>query len=193
MRVPSRPTEARTSHFGRNLAKTVSQTALMWGVFLYALPLAVVRIEHAATDWVLPPTPPGIPCAIFALLGASGIYCGVLFAWYGKGTPLPLDTATRFIVLGPYRWVRNPMALFGIGQGVCIALILRSPAVLAYALAGGLMWHCIARPWEERDLVLRFGAPYRAYQGAVRNWIPRLRPYAKIFGQDRLPNSTDEA
>lgn len=193
MRVPSRPTEARTSHFGLNLLKTLIQTAVMWGVFLALFPVALASAEGSLSNWRLPQVPAVLPWTIFALLGATGIYCGVLFAWYGKGTPLPLDTATRFIVLGPYRWVRNPMALFGIGQGVCIALVLRSPAVLVYAIAGGVLWHCVARPWEERDLFLRFGEPYRAYQEAVRNWIPRLRPYPKVLGQDRLSSSTDEA
>ena len=36
----------------------------------------------------------------------------------------------------------------------------------------------LARWDEERDLARRFGEPWRVYRAAVRNWIPRTRPYA---------------
>ena len=35
----------------------------------------------------------------------------------------------------------------------------------------------VARAPEERDLLARFGEPYRRYREAVPLWRPRLRPY----------------
>ena len=71
------------------------------------------------------------------------------------------------------------MALFGIGQGLIVGLLLRSPLVLLYSLCGGIVWHLFARPWEERDLLQRFGPEYEAYRRAVWNWLPRLTPYPR--------------
>ena len=165
-----------------NIFKTLAQTAVMWGFFLGVLPIAVASVERSIVGWKLPAIPAEICWAGFALSGSIGIYSGMLFAIHGRGTPLPLDTATQFIILGPYRWVRNPMAIAGITQGVWIGLLLRSPAVLVYCLIGAVIWHFSARPWEERDLARRFGEPYDLYRNQVRNWLPRLRPY------DRFPS-----
>ena len=81
------------------------------------------------------------------------------------------------VVTGPYRYVRNPMAVAGLTQGVAVGLWLGSPAVVLYALAGGPLWNTFVRPWEEEDLVTRFGEPYRRYRERVRCWIPTIRGY----------------
>src|SRR5688572_15588373 len=162
-----------------NVFKTLAQTAVMWGFFLGLLPIAIAYLERTFVGWKLPAIPAEICWASFALFGLIGIYSGMLFAIHGRGTPLPLDTATRFIILGPYRWVRNPMAIAGITQGLWIGLLLRSPAVLLYCLIGAAIWHFSARPWEERDLAKRFGEPYLHYRDQVRNWVPRIRPYGR--------------
>jgi protein-S-isoprenylcysteine O-methyltransferase Ste14 len=44
---------------------------------------------------------------------------------------------------------------------------------------GAALWQFLARPWEERDLEMRFGDQYRKYRDAVRCWLPRLSPYAE--------------
>ncbi len=96
---------------------------------------------------------------------------------YGDGTPLPADCTRRLSIAGPYRYVRNPMAMGSLAQGFAVGLFLGSPLVLLYALAGTLGWNFVVRPWEEHDLEQRFGEPYRRYRDAVRCWIPRLHPF----------------
>ena len=95
-------------------------------------------------------------------------------ATVGEGTPLPTATAPKLVVSGPYRFVRNPMALAGILQGVAVGWWLGSYVVLAYALAGAALWHLCVRPIEEADLRRRFGSDYERYQSCVRLWIPTL-------------------
>ncbi|MCA8950251.1 MAG: hypothetical protein KDE27_12170, partial [Planctomycetes bacterium] len=65
----------------------------------------------------------------------------------------------------------------GIAQGVGVGLFLADWLVVGYALAGALLWHTVARPPEERDLLARFGESYRSYRDAVPLWRPRLRGY----------------
>jgi protein-S-isoprenylcysteine O-methyltransferase Ste14 len=91
--------------------------------------------------------------------------------------------------MGIYSFVRNPMAISGIGQGLAVGLFLGSPLVLLYALMGGAIWQMIFRPLEEDDLLKNFGADYEEYQKNVRCWIPRLRPY-QIEGTANSSNST---
>jgi protein-S-isoprenylcysteine O-methyltransferase Ste14 len=95
----------------------------------------------------------------------------------GKGTPLPLDHATELVVLGPYAYVRNPMAVSGIGQGLAVALFLGSPLVAIYALIGSAIWQFVFRPLEEDDLAARFGGLYENYRAAVKCWVPTTRRF----------------
>ena len=93
----------------------------------------------------------------------------------GAGTPLPLDQTNNLVVTGPYHYVRNPMAIAGIGQGVSIAAIYQSVPILIYSLLGALVWHTVVRPMEEQDMIGRFGEAYVEYRQRVSCWIPTFR------------------
>jgi protein-S-isoprenylcysteine O-methyltransferase Ste14 len=78
---------------------------------------------------------------------------------------------------GIYAYVRNPMAISGIGQGLAVALFLVSPLVAVYALMGASLWQFVFRPLEEEDLRKNFGADYENYCETVRCWIPNRQPF----------------
>lgn len=99
---------------------------------------------------------------------ALGIWSAAAMSTQGDGTPLPSATARRLVIAGPYRFVRNPMALAGIAQGVAVGLMIDSWLVVMYALCGSLVWNWVVRPLEEVDLEERFGVEYAAYACAVR-------------------------
>lgn len=173
-----RPRVARPASRGWNTLKTLLQIAAMWSVLLGVVPAAIRRLEAGLGL----PGMPGMEWVGAALFGA----CSVIGLWTanvmvrdGSGTPLPLDTARHLVVSGPYRYVRNPMAIGGFGQGIGIGLWLGSPGVLCYVAVGVAIWQCLARPWEERDLEMRFGDRYRTYRDGVRCWLPRPRPYVE--------------
>jgi protein-S-isoprenylcysteine O-methyltransferase Ste14 len=90
---------------------------------------------------------------------------------------VPFAAARNLVVRGPYRFVRNPMAVSACMQLLGIAVALGSPLVLVLTLLSGIGWHTVIRPAEERDLSRRFGAQYDSYRREVRTWTPRLRPY----------------
>jgi protein-S-isoprenylcysteine O-methyltransferase Ste14 len=117
--------------------------------------------------------------AVFVIAGAIGLVAANVLVRDGHGTPLPLDTTREFVVAGPYRYVRNPMAMCGVLQAVGVGLCLGSPGVIGYAVLGGVLWQCLARPWEEADMEERFGERYTRYRDEVACWIPRLRPYSE--------------
>lgn len=110
------------------------------------------------------------------LLGAGAllaITCVGAFVIRGQGTPAPFDPPRRFVVIGPYAWVRNPMYLGGISMLLGFALWHGSPAMILFTLAVWLLVHAFVVFTEEPQLLKRFGEPYAAYLARVRRWLPR--------------------
>lgn len=173
--------EARPASAAWNVAKTLLQTVVFWGFFLVLLPAAVYYVETVLGGDIFRfagEATRTLGILLFVIAGTIGLWSGFLMAVHGRGTPLPLDHARRLVVIGPYRYVRNPMAITGISQGIGVGLMLGSPAVVAYALAGAPFWNWLVRPWEEKNLEQHFGAEFCAYRAAVRCWLPRLSPYS---------------
>lgn len=157
----------------RHVFGTLLQTVVMWTVFLGLMPWGIVSLE----SWF------GIPSFAepwsriagiigFTACSALGLWSGFSMAWYGEGTPLPTATARRLVIAGPYRLVRNPMAIAGLGQGAAIGLWLGSWGVLAGVATGLIIWQVFVRPAEEADLESRFGDDYRRYRATVGCWWP---------------------
>jgi protein-S-isoprenylcysteine O-methyltransferase Ste14 len=157
-----------------NLLKTLFHTAVFWTVFLFLLPQLIVWGEGELGIPGFSPMPV-LGWIGFGLLGCLGISSGVTMSWIGQGTPLPTDCPNQLVIKGPYRIFRNPMAVAGIGQAICMGLILGSWMTIVYALSGAFFWHFAVRPSEERDLYKRFGEDYRRYQKAVWCWIPNFK------------------
>ncbi|MEL6445756.1 MAG: isoprenylcysteine carboxylmethyltransferase family protein [Bacteroidota bacterium] len=166
--------EAKEASAAWNLAKTALQTSVFWAVLLFLVPGLLVCIEAMLGVPSFAPQRGG-GVAVFVVASALGLWSGATMAVVGQGTPLPLDTARKLVIRGPYAWVRNPMAVAGLTQGAGVGLVLGSWGVLLYVLAGGLLWHTLVRPVEEADLAARFGASFEQYRRAVRCWWPRWR------------------
>ena len=151
---------------------TLGQVVVFWGMFLVIGPLVIVFAE---TRWGLGVQFDATVVGVVVLVLASGlgVWSAITMSSLGKGTPLPSAMATRLVIAGPYRFVRNPMAVAGIVQGVAVGLILSSWLVVVYAVIGSLLWNYAVRPLEESDLEQRFGVEYRRYRESVRCWIPR--------------------
>lgn len=170
--------QAKPSSTNYVLTKTFMQIAIVWFLILVVFPYLITLVEAKL----------GIPqlefayqrplaVVIFIAISSVGVWSAFVMSRVGKGTPLPLDHATDLVVSGPYRYVRNPMAVSGIGQGLAVALLLGSPLVAIYAVMGSLIWQLIFRPFEEDDLAARFGPPFDEYARAVRCWIPHRNRY----------------
>lgn len=174
---PFRFRAARQTSTGGHLGRTGAQIVLFWGLFLVAIPAALVFLEHRWQVHIALPTPVRV-AGVVILLAASalGLWSAVTMSTRGEGSPLPSAMPRRLVVAGPYRFVRNPMAVSGIAQGVAVGLIAGSWLVVLYALIGSLIWNWVVRPLEEQDLHERFGVEFAEYCAAVSCWVPRLRP-----------------
>ena len=162
---------AKTSSLMVNGMKTTLQIICVWVITLVVFPVLLMRAFGEVTmadgfvRWI------GLGLfLVSSLLGAGSAYVMVR---KGAGTPLPLDQTQKLVTQGPYKYVRNPMAIAGIGQGASISLLYWSLPVLAYALLGAVLWHLVVRPLEEENMLERFGTEYQQYRMKVKCWIPR--------------------
>jgi protein-S-isoprenylcysteine O-methyltransferase Ste14 len=100
-----------------------------------------------------------------------------LFATAGRGTLAPWDPTERLVVLGPYRYVRNPMISGVLAILVGEAALFGSVPLLAWFVlffAVNAIWMPLV---EEPGLERRFGAGYLEYKRNVPRWLPRLSPW----------------
>jgi protein-S-isoprenylcysteine O-methyltransferase Ste14 len=146
----------------------------------------VLATGNVDVGWGLPAAPAWIPPLAGGVLIATGLalmYRTItLFATAGQGTLAPWDPTERLVVLGPYRYVRNPMI-----SGV-LAILLGEAALLGSLalLAWFVLFFAVNAIWmpavEEPGLERRFGAAYLAYKRNVPRWVPRLRPWEPEAG-----------
>lgn len=156
-------------------------------VFLFAIPSLLVYLTGSIDfGWSLPQPFLWLPVIFGLALGLAGlalmIWTGWLFWMIGKGTVLPLDPTKKLVVVGPYRYVRNPMysgafvVLFGEG------ILLGSIAVLVFAVVMPLAPLFYVPLKEEPDLEKQFGKEYLVYKAHVPRWVPRLKPWKGVEG-----------
>ncbi|MFJ3958125.1 methyltransferase family protein [Arthrobacter sp. NPDC090010] len=168
-----RPADARRGPAG-HVTWTFVQIVFFWGLFLGVFPLVIRALEvRWRLEIPLPVASVVVGWTVLALASALGLWSAAVMSSLGRGTPLPSVMPNRLVIAGPYRWVRNPMAVSGVVQAASVGLILQSWLTVVYAIGGAVLWNYGIRPLEERDLAGRFGADYQRYREAVRCWIPR--------------------
>ena len=160
-----------SANLTRNVVKTLIQIVCIWVLALIVTPYVILDAFDALAMpnfgiWLY------VGAFLFTCCSALGLSSSYFMVRDGAGTPLPLDQTNNLVVTGPYQYVRNPMAIAGVGQGLAIAIVFQSVPILIYAFLGALVWHLVVRPIEERDMAQRFGESYLLYRQRVSCWIP---------------------
>jgi len=112
--------------------------------------------------------------ALFAAGGYLSIRTAALFTTLGEGTPAPWEPPQKLVIIGPYRYVRNPMITGAIIILIGESVLFNSWLVFLWALVfliGKMLYLPLV---EEKGLLARFGAPYSEYRDQVPRWVPRL-------------------
>jgi protein-S-isoprenylcysteine O-methyltransferase Ste14 len=120
--------------------------------------------------------------AVPSVLGfAVALRCVWDFGWTGRGTPAPVAPPQRLVVVGFYRYVRNPMYLgFAMGWiGLWIVFGHPDPALIAGVAAVAIGVHLFVIFYEEPTLRRKFGTEYEQYCGNVSRWWPRVHGWNK--------------
>jgi protein-S-isoprenylcysteine O-methyltransferase Ste14 len=105
------------------------------------------------------------------------LYTVFLFRKVGKGTLAPWSAKQRLVVVGPYRYCRNPMITGVLFILTGEALLFQSTSILLWAAAFFAINTIYFMASEEPGLLAQFGDEYRNYKKHVPRWIPRLTPY----------------
>jgi protein-S-isoprenylcysteine O-methyltransferase Ste14 len=150
------------------------------GVVAVVVPVWIARQDQVV--FTIPHDLTGITaavCGLVLLAAGAMLFAGCLYYFWtrGQGTLAPWDPPRRFVVEGPYRFVRNPMISGVIGVLLGEACILRSAQLAEWAGVFILANIVYIPALEEPMLVARFGQPYLRYKTAVRRFLPRLRPW----------------
>ena len=167
--------EHERTHRGLSAAAALAVGAAFLGLWFWLLPgwlgFEMKASEGEAWRWM---------AVIPSVVGfAVALRCIWDFGWTGRGTPAPMIPPKRLVVMGTYRYVRNPMYLgFAAGWiGLWIVFGHAKFAVVAAVAAVALGVHLFVVLYEEPTLGKKFGADYEEYRRNVRRWWPRVRAW----------------
>jgi len=166
----------RGSHWPTTLASLLVGAAFL-ALWFWLLPRWLgfrVEISGAARwRWI---------AAVPSALGfAVALRCIWDFGRTGHGTPAPIAPPQKLVVVGPYRYVRNPMYLgfFAGWIGLWVIFGRASRAAVIGACAVVLGTALFVMLYEEPTLRKMFAADYEEYCRNVRRWIPSIHAWKK--------------
>jgi len=135
--------------------------------------LRAVATHQDWSGWTLP-IPVEIGMLLVIVTGVAALSAVVNLALKGLGAPFAIALTKKLAVDWLYAWTRNPMVLatlaFLLSLGIWFqsalfvlwVLVLFAPALLVFV-----------KVYEERELELRFGAPYLEYKSRTPMLFPR--------------------
>jgi protein-S-isoprenylcysteine O-methyltransferase Ste14 len=116
------------------------------------------------------------------IIGAVPLMIGVVkllwcvrdFYISGRGTLAPWDPPKRLVIVGLYRFTRNPMY---VGISLLLgrwSLLTASPWLAGYTVVLAIAFHLRVVLYEEQRLKKQFGDEWVRYAATVPRWLPRL-------------------
>jgi protein-S-isoprenylcysteine O-methyltransferase Ste14 len=115
----------------------------------------------------------GVPVLLIGFLLL--IWCVRDFYVSGKGTLAPWDPPKHLVVVGLYRFVRNPMYIAVLTIIAGWALIFGSLRLGLYLLFLAVVFHLRVLYYEEPWLKRKFNADWEKYSKEVPRWLPHPR------------------
>jgi protein-S-isoprenylcysteine O-methyltransferase Ste14 len=138
------------------------------GTFAGLIPAWVVSMDRRRGDGFLIGA---MPLAVGAVML---LWCVRDFYVSGKGTLAPWDPPKHLVMVGLYRFTRNPMyvgiSLLLVGW----SLLAESPLLAGYTVVVGIAFHLRVVLYEEPTLLKLFGEEWMRYATSVPRWLPRL-------------------
>ena len=117
------------------------------------------------------------PFGLFVMAAGLFIQLWCIRDFYvaGKGTLAPWSPPKHLVVIGLYRFCRNPMYV-----GVLIliagwAMFANSAVLIAYLLILFLSFHFRVIRYEEPRLLKLFGPDWETYAAAIPRWLPKFK------------------
>lgn len=137
----------------------------MPGVVAFGIPVIWLHsagVEQVVYPFGLLPLTAGVACLL---------WCVRDFYTQGRGTLAPWCPPTRLVVVGLYRYTRNPMYVAVILMLLGWATTFSVAGLFAYAAVIAAAFHLRVVFGEEPWLARRHGAQWREYASRVRRWL----------------------
>ena len=111
---------------------------------------------------------------LVVITGTATLLTVVVLAWKGLGAPFAIALSMRLAADGLYAWTRNPMVLGTLACLLSMGIWFQSALFVLWVLVLVTpAWLVFVRVYEERELEIRFGAPYLEYRDRTPMLIPR--------------------
>lgn len=170
--------------FGVLFLRALLALLLLPGSFAGLIPAWIVANDEWRKEGSL------IGLVPMVLGGLVLLWCVRDFYVAGKGTLAPWQPPTRLVIVGLYRFVRNPMYV-----GILLLLLgwswwAGSWLLFCYAMLFAVAFHLRVVLYEEPRLRKLFPTEWAAYAGRVRRWLPRLAT-AETQKKSSPPNTPD--
>lgn len=107
------------------------------------------------------------------------LWCARDFFVSGRGTLAPWDPPKRLVIVGLYRFVRNPMYIAVLILLAGWSVATGSRVVAGYTVIVAIGFHLRVLFHEEPWLRRQFGTECAAYFAAVPRWLPRLSVWGR--------------
>lgn len=134
------------------------------GIVAYLVPGTWVWLMGQELRW-----PYGLALIVLGTFGL--LWCVRDFYVSGKGTLAPWAPPQALVVIGLYRYSRNPMYVCVLVVLLGWAISFGSVGLLVYALAVGVAFHLRVVRGEEPWLGRTHGAAWQQYTRRVRRWF----------------------
>jgi len=158
--------------------RTAKVTRVLHACLVLLAGVAVIAAIRTAGAWrgLVLPVPRAVAAPLVYATAAALALTVLNLALRGLGAPFAVVLSRRLATDWLYARTRNPMVLAMLACGFAIGLWLRSALFLVWLLAlftPALLIYL--KVYEERELEIRFGEPYRRYRAATPFLWPSLR------------------
>jgi protein-S-isoprenylcysteine O-methyltransferase Ste14 len=135
------------------------------GTVAFVVPFMIAKLDSSAQAFH-PAALPIFAVGIFLLL-----WCVRDFYVAGRGTLAPWSPPQQLVIVGLYRFSRNPMYIAVFVILASWAISFRSVFLTLYALAVLILFHLRVIFHEEPWLEKEFGDQWKRYRADVPRWI----------------------
>jgi protein-S-isoprenylcysteine O-methyltransferase Ste14 len=137
------------------------------GTFAGLIPVWIVLVDRSRGEGFL------IGAVPLVVGAAVLLWCVRDFYVSGKGTLAPWDPPRRLVIVGLYRFTRNPMYVGVLLWLIGWSLLAGSLLLTGYSMILAIGFHLRVVLYEEPTLKKLFDEEWARYAAAVPRWLPR--------------------
>ena len=158
---------------GSSFLKALAAFLVLPGILAGLVPYIVFRIDPWQGE--------GARLGLAVMAGGLFIviWCVRDFYTSGKGTLAPWSPPQNLVIVGLYRFCRNPMYVGVLILVLGWAIVAASPLLVSYWIVLSLAFHFRVILYEEKCLGQLFGSQWEEYRSSVSRWVPRIDSFRK--------------